>query len=65
MATRRRTISFTIDEEQLLRVDELSERLDRDRSSTLRRIIEIGLPIVDASRNEYVRVVAKSQPPPS
>lgn len=41
------TISFTIEEEQLARVDQLSTHLDRDRSSTLRLLIEAGMLAVD------------------
>lgn len=47
------TISFTIEEEQLTRVDALAMELDRDRSSTLRQVIEAGIPMLKASRQVY------------
>lgn len=40
------TISFTIDQDQLSRVDSLAAALDRDRSSTLRQIINAGIPVL-------------------
>jgi hypothetical protein len=49
------TISFTIEQEQLERVDALTEQLDRDRSSTLRLLIDTGLLAVD--RPQPVRVL--------
>lgn len=47
------TISFTIEQEQLERVDALTAKLDRDRSSTLRLLIDTGMLAVEAP----VRVV--------
>lgn len=48
------TISFTIEEEQLQRVDELTEKLDRDRSSTLRLLIETAMLSIDQPQTVHV-----------
>ena len=66
----RTTISFTIEEEQLAAVDALAAKEDRDRSSMLRRIIDVGMPyfsaepgnvhlagVLDALRNGDVAVL--------
>jgi hypothetical protein len=45
---RKETISFTIDQERLAMVDELAAQLDRDRSSTLRQVIDAGVPVLFA-----------------
>ena len=42
------TVSFTIEEEQLERVDAMASRMDRDRSSTLRLLIDAGMLTVEA-----------------
>ena len=47
---RKETISFTIDQERLALVDALAVELDRDRSSTLRQVIDAGVPLVKAAR---------------
>lgn len=44
------TISFTIEQEQLARVDALTAKLDRDRSSTLRLLIDTGMLAVDQAK---------------
>jgi len=44
------TVSFTIEREQLARVDALAAELDRDRSSTLRRVIAEGIAQVRRER---------------
>lgn len=47
---RKETISFTIDAERLAMVDELAAELDRDRSSTLRQVIDAGIPVLKAAQ---------------
>ena len=47
---RKETISFTIDAERLAAVDELAAQLDRDRSSTLRQVIDAGIPVLKAAQ---------------
>jgi predicted transcriptional regulator len=47
---RKETISFTIDQERLAMVDELAAQLDRDRSSTLRQVIDAGIPVLKAAQ---------------
>ncbi len=42
------TVSFTIEDEQLQRVDALATRMDRDRSSTLRLLIDAGMLTVES-----------------
>jgi len=44
------TISFTIEPEQLSAVDALAEELDRNRSSTLRQVIDAGIPVLKAAQ---------------
>jgi len=44
------TVSFVIEEEQLQRIDALADELDRNRSSTLRQVIEAGIPMLRAAR---------------
>lgn len=48
------TISFTIEKEQLERVDKLATELDRDRSSTLRQLVEAGIPAIQSARKALV-----------
>lgn len=44
------TISFTIEPGQLAAVDALSIELDRNRSSTLRQVIDAGIPVLKAAQ---------------
>jgi len=43
-------VSFTIDEERLQQLDALAKELDRDRSSTLRQLIDAGIPVLKAAQ---------------
>jgi len=45
------TISFTIETNQLIELDALAKDLDRDRSSTLRRLIAVGMPLLRAANH--------------
>lgn len=51
------TTSFTIEEELLAQVEELAAELDRDRSSTLRQLITVGIPVL---REHQARVARPS-----
>lgn len=51
------TASFTIEEELLAQVEDLAKELDRDRSSTLRQLIAVGIPIL---REHHARVAKPS-----
>lgn len=52
------TISFIIEEDQLAQVDELANELGRSRSNMLRRLIALGLPVVQVRMEQERQILA-------
>ncbi|MCK9629246.1 MAG: hypothetical protein M0R37_11740 [Bacteroidales bacterium] len=59
---RKETISFTIDQERLALVDALADELERDRSSTLRQVIDAGIPVVKAAQQVHAALLRGPAP---